>query len=106
MSQFDIYINKGRNKGSIPYLLDVQSDLLSSSISTRIIVPLYLHSLIKHSVIKLHVPVSIKKTKLIAIFDELAAVDLNFLQKPITNISASHSSQLKTALDVLFFNYP
>lgn len=39
MGRFDIYSNPGRNKDSIPYLLDVQSNVISG-LSTRIVVPL------------------------------------------------------------------
>lgn len=39
MGRFDIYSNPGRNKASIPYLIDVQSNVISG-LSTRVVVPL------------------------------------------------------------------
>jgi hypothetical protein len=39
MGRFDIYRNPGKNKESIPYLVDVQSNVISG-LSTRIVVPL------------------------------------------------------------------
>lgn len=40
MPQFDVYRNRNpRSRRSIPYLLDVQSDLLTA-LSTRVVVPL------------------------------------------------------------------
>jgi toxin CcdB len=39
MGRFDIYRNPGRNKASIPYLIDVQSNVISG-LSTRIVAPL------------------------------------------------------------------
>ncbi len=39
MSRFDIYANPGKNKASIPYLLDVQSNVISG-LATRLVIPL------------------------------------------------------------------
>lgn len=39
MARFDIYRNPGRNKENIPYLMDVQSNVISG-LATRIVVPL------------------------------------------------------------------
>jgi len=39
MARFDIHANPGRNKASIPYLLEVQSNVISG-LATRIVIPL------------------------------------------------------------------
>ncbi|MGB9988982.1 CcdB family protein [Pseudoduganella rhizocola] len=39
MSRFDVFINPGRNSRNIPYLIDVQSNVISG-LATRIVVPL------------------------------------------------------------------
>lgn len=39
MGRFDIYSNPGKNKESIPYLVDVQSNVISG-LATRIVIPL------------------------------------------------------------------
>ena len=39
MARFDIYANPGRNRVGIPYLVDVQNDVVSG-LATRIVVPL------------------------------------------------------------------
>lgn len=39
MGRFDIYSNPGKNKGGIPYLVDVQSNVISA-LATRIVIPL------------------------------------------------------------------
>jgi len=39
MSRFDIFANPGRNRRNIPYLIDVQSNVVSG-LATRIVVPL------------------------------------------------------------------
>ena len=53
MSQFDVFKNTGRGKTEIPYVLDVQSDLVSGALSTRIVVPLYQASIVKKAALKL-----------------------------------------------------
>lgn len=39
MARFDIYRNPGRNQENIPYLVDVQSNVISG-LATRIVIPL------------------------------------------------------------------
>jgi toxin CcdB len=39
MARFDIYENPGRNKANIPYLVEVQSNVISG-LATRIVIPL------------------------------------------------------------------
>jgi toxin CcdB len=39
MARFDLYHNPGRNKAAIPYLLDVQSNVISG-LATRLVIPL------------------------------------------------------------------
>jgi toxin CcdB len=39
MSRFDIFANPGKNRRTIPYLVDVQSNMISG-LATRIVVPL------------------------------------------------------------------
>ena len=38
MARFDIYINPGRNSKTIPYLVDVHSNVISG-LATRIVIP-------------------------------------------------------------------
>lgn len=39
MARFDIYDNPGRNQKNVPFLLDVQSNVISG-LATRIVIPL------------------------------------------------------------------
>lgn len=39
MARFDIYENPGRNKANIPYLVEVQSNVISG-LATRLVIPL------------------------------------------------------------------
>ncbi len=39
MARFDIYNNPGKNEGNIPFLVEVQSNVISG-LATRIVIPL------------------------------------------------------------------
>lgn len=39
MARFDIYLNPGKNNSAIPYLVDVQSNVISG-LATRVVIPL------------------------------------------------------------------
>ncbi|WP_198115869.1 CcdB family protein [Massilia rhizosphaerae] len=39
MARFDIYENPGKNKANIPYLIEVQSNVISG-LATRVVIPL------------------------------------------------------------------
>lgn len=106
MSQFDVFENIGQGRKDIPFVLDVQSDLVSGALSTRIVVPLYQASVIKKAALKIHVPLTIEGKKYIALFDELAAVPMSLLGKRLTNVNLLQGRDCREALDVMFFNQP
>ena len=39
MARFDIFLNEGRSKKTTPYLIDIQSNVISA-LATRIVIPL------------------------------------------------------------------
>lgn len=39
MARFDVYLNPGRNRDTIPYLLEVQSNVISG-LASRLVIPL------------------------------------------------------------------
>jgi hypothetical protein len=106
MSQFDVYKNSGVQSKRVPYVLDVQSNLVSQGLSTRIVVPLYSVKFISVAALKIHVPVSVANHKLIALFDELSSIEVRNLSKVATNLSDKYGARFKDALDVTFFNFP
>ena len=102
--QFDIYINKNKTTNKeFPYLLDIQSDTLKK-LATRIVVPLTPISNIKHPLKTLHLYVSVKNKKFIAMFDELASYPALELIEPITNISI-HRGEIFEAMDLIIQGY-
>ena len=103
MARFDIYPNPGQTrKSDVPYLLDVQCDLLND-LDTRIVVPMRRADRFS--------PVSLPQN-LFPVFDiegiaclmetpKLAAVPFKMLKAPVASISEHHDT-VTTALDFLF----
>ncbi|MCB0329785.1 MAG: CcdB family protein [Bdellovibrionales bacterium] len=106
MSQFSIYKNSGRNSSSIPFVLDVQSDLVSSVLRTRIAVPLYRVSEVRSPAYRIHVPIKVRRSQTIALFDEISAVPLELLGKPVAEATETEKQNAKKALDCMFFGIP
>ncbi len=102
--QFDVYANKDRDTNKeFPYLLDIQSDTLKK-LATRIVVPLTPSSMIKFPVKTLHLGITIKGKKYIALFDELASYPAEELVKPIQNIG-DYRAEIFEAMDLIIQGY-
>ena len=100
MAQYDVHRNTAPSKVRIPYLMDIQADLLKI-LATRVVVPLVLPSLIGHKAIRyLHVEVVVEGQPLVALVSELAAVPARILGPRVSNLAA-HSVELVRALDVM-----
>lgn len=103
MPRFDIYPNPGQTKKSdVPYLLDVQCDLLND-LDTRIVVPMRRVD---------RFPAASLPQNLFPVFDieglhclmetpKLAAVPSKILKTPVASLS-NHHGTVTTALDFLF----
>jgi toxin CcdB len=102
--QFDVYANKDRDTNKeFPYLLDIQSDTLKK-LATRIVVPLTPSSMIKFPVKTLHLGITIKGKKYIALFDELASYSAEELTKPVQNIG-DYRAEIFEAMDLIIQGY-
>ena len=102
--QFDVYANKDRDTNKeFPYLLDIQSDTLKK-LATRIVVPLTPSSMIKFPVKTLHLGITIKGKKYIALFDELASYPAEELVKPIQNVG-DYRAEIFEAMDLIIQGY-
>ena len=101
MARFDVYANPGGSATTTPYLMDVQSDLL-----TRMVIPL---RGLKHFP---KVKLSDRLTPIFTIDGEdflletpkMGAVPLRVLRSPVTSL-AQAQDQITTALDFLFKGY-
>ncbi len=105
MARFDVYPNPGVHRGTTPFLLDVQSDLLDG-LDSRMVIPL--RSLEHFAKVKL----PIKLTPLLKIngkdylleTPKMGAVPKRILKNSVVSVSAQQN-QITSALDFLFHGY-
>ena len=105
MPQFSVYRNRNpKTKADIPYLLDVQTDLLSD-LATRTVVPLYLKraSGVK-SFIRLTPEFTIEGRKCVLMTPELAGIPVKALGEPISELGG-HRIEIVAALDLLITGF-
>jgi toxin CcdB len=101
MAQFDVYENRNyRTRHSIPYYLDVQSDLLESFV-TRIVVPLISKEHISHPVDILNPTVRIGRENLYLSSAQICSVHKSDLGKRITNITRQ-CDVIHSSMSILF----
>lgn len=102
MAQFDVYRNPNpASARNIPYLLDVQSDLLSHLV-TRVVVPLSRLEVVNGKTASLLNPVfDISGEQLVLLTQEMAGVSAKPLRNPIANLKENHADIIR-ALDVVF----
>ena len=102
MARFEVFRNSGPHADNVPYLLDVQSDLLHG-LDTRIVIPLRRRD---------RFPVSQIPQRLTPVFEiegvdcmletpKLAAVPLRLLKQPVKSL-ATEQATITGALDFLF----
>lgn len=101
MAQFDILQNiVKRTKAETPYLLDLQSDVMSV-LSIRLVAPVRKMSLHSASMIKrIHVPVIIDGEKYIAFISEMAAVPQSVLGNQYSHVKESRT-EIIAAIDLM-----
>lgn len=101
MPQFDVYRNANpASRARVPYLLDIQSDLLES-ISTRVVVPLCKPELLKGRLAdQLNPLFEVEGRRMVMLTPELAGVSGKILGEPIANL-AGERQVIVAALDLL-----
>ncbi len=104
MAQFDVYTNPNpETKRAVPYLLDVQADLLKN-LRTRVVIPLYSMSAMVKAAKHLNPRFSIKRSTVIMSTAELAGVTVNGLGDKVCSIK-EHRDEIIAALDFLFTGF-
>lgn len=104
MAQFDVYQNRNpRTQNEIPYLLDVQADLLAS-LATRVVVPLLAVSAMGMPVKHLTQKFTIDNTDVVMSTAQLAGVDQQVLGGKVGSL-ALHREEIIAALDFLFTGF-
>ncbi len=101
MTQFCVYKNTNPDtKGAVPYLLNVQSDLIED-LATRVVVPLYPASTMKGKTLKTLAPIfEIDDKQFVMVTPQLAGVPKKLLGAAVADFSAKRD-EIIAALDLL-----
>ena len=99
MARFDVYVN---SKGE-GYLVDVQSDLMST-LNTRVVVPLLPRAIAPEPASRLNPIFCVEGEELVMVTQFMAAVPLKALGSAKGTLSA-RSFEVDEALDMLFLGY-
>jgi toxin CcdB len=101
MAQFDVYLNPNPDtRKSIPYLLDVQTDLLDT-LATRVVVPLVLAEEMGLAAKNLNPQFKIKGVAVVMSSAELAGIPNRSLGDKVASLK-NKRDEIITALDLLF----
>jgi toxin CcdB len=104
MAQFDVYRNPSPTTGvAVPYLLDVQSDLLSE-MRTRVVVPLAPVESVGRPAVSLNPVFRVEDTEVLMMTQHLAAVPRAALHNAVTSLSGEHD-RIVAALDFLVLGF-
>ncbi|PPD31645.1 MAG: plasmid maintenance protein CcdB [Methylomonas sp.] len=102
MARFDVYRNSGGKVEEVPFLLDVQSDVLSA-FDTRVVIPLRRRDRFLAAKIPANLMPSVSVEGIACVLEvpKLAAVPMRILKQPLMSV---HDQQfaVTAALDFLF----
>ena len=101
MAQFDVYLNPNTETNrNIPYLVDVQDDLLDV-LATRVVIPLHTMASMPKPAKQLNPILEISGEKFVLSTAELAGIHAAMLGEPIENLNAYREDMI-AALDFVF----
>ena len=101
MAQFDVYLNPNTETNrNIPYLVDVQADLLDV-LATRIVIPLHTMASMPKPAKHLNSILEINGEKCVLSTAELAGIPAAMLGKPVDNLK-TYREDMIAALDFMF----
>lgn len=105
MARFDVYPNPGPHARTTPFLLDVQTDLLSG-LDSRVVVPLRSADQFAEVEIpeRLMPTLDVNGTACLMETPKLAAVPQRVLKQPVASM-ADEQDRILAALDFLFQGY-
>jgi toxin CcdB len=104
MAQFDVFDNpNAETNEAIPYLLDVQADLLDT-LSTRVVVPLVAASAMGKAIKHLNPEFTIKNTAVFMSTAELAGVPIRAIGEKVGSLK-DRRQEIVAALDFLFTGF-
>ena len=101
MPQFAVHRNQNpATRGTVPFLLDVQSDLIAG-LGTRVVIPLYTAAAMKGRTIgTLTPPVEVQGKPYVAVTPQLAGISGKELGPQVGDLS-SRRGEIIAALDLL-----
>jgi toxin CcdB len=101
MAQFDVCLNPNPDSApAVPYLLEVQSDLLKP-VSTRVVVPLALLSKRGQPAKHLNPQFEIEGIHVVMVTEQIAGISKRALGKRVLSLSIQRD-QIMDAIDFLF----
>lgn len=101
MAQFDVYLNPNpATRKSIPYLLNVQSDLLDM-LASRVVVPLVLADDLGQAAKQLNPQFKIKNQTVVMSTPEMAGIPTRALGEKVASLKIKRD-EIIAALDLLF----
>ena len=105
MARYEVFRNSGTHAEAVPYLLDVQSDLLQG-LDTRVVAPLRRQDCFPSSQIsdRLMPTFEIEGVACLLETPKLAAVPTRLLKAPVASLT-DHQITITSALDFLFQGY-
>jgi toxin CcdB len=104
MAQFDVFENPNKETNQVvPYLLDVQADLLDT-LSTRVVVPLVAASAMGKAVKHLNPEFEIRNAAVFMSTAELAGIPVRSLGEKVTSLK-DRRYEIMAALDFLFTGF-
>lgn len=104
MAQFDVYENRNRETNtSIPYLLEVQSELLND-LGTLVVVPLVRASFFGRAATRLNPQFTVNQNLVVMSTPELAGISLSHLGKKVCSLKDQRDEIIAT-LDFLFTGF-
>ncbi|HLQ84547.1 MAG TPA: CcdB family protein [Salinisphaeraceae bacterium] len=98
MAQFDVYANRRPSSIEIPYLLDVQSDIVD--LATRLVIPLVRRDAFGPAIDRLNPVVIIDAQELVASAGDLAGLPASQLGAFVTHIGHERE-RIMAAIDLL-----
>ena len=100
MAQFDVYTNPNpATNRTIPFLLDIQTDLLNN-LTTRVVIPLYTVSAMSKAAKHLNIRLSVPRISVIMSTAELAGVAANRLGDKVCSLKEDRN-EIIAAIDFL-----
>jgi toxin CcdB len=104
MAQFDVYENLNEETNRvIPYLLDVQAELLDT-LATRVVVPLVAASAMRKAIKNLNPELTIRNASVFMSTAEMAGVPVRSMGEKVSSVK-DQRQEIIAALDFLFAGF-